>query len=154
MEAAAKAILHAVAAIAWLIDRLDELDTIWPKIWEGIAETFREFVNEVIEGINTIIRGLNKIPGVDLEELTKWVRMGPTAPNPPLMHRTPHDRPWHKLDDDSAIGSLATDLGSIGGGNRTFIFNVENLYGVDDLEDFVQEANLLGQRMGREDVLT
>ena len=32
--------------------------------------------------------------------------------------------------------------------------HVENLYGVDDLEDFVQEANLLGQRMGREDVLT
>ena len=45
-------------------------------------------------------------------------------------------------------------LASIMGGGRTMVFNVENLYGVDDLEDFVQEANLLGQRMGREDVLT
>ena len=39
-------------------------------------------------------------------------------------------------------------------GQRELHIHVENLYGVDDLEDFVQEANLLGQRMGREDVLT
>ena len=39
-------------------------------------------------------------------------------------------------------------------GQRELHIHVENLYGVDDLEDFVQEANLLGKRMGREDVLT
>ena len=31
---------------------------------------------------------------------------------------------------------------------------VENLYGVDDLEDFVQEANLAALRRGQENVLT
>ena len=45
-------------------------------------------------------------------------------------------------------------LASIMGGGRTMVFNVENLYGVDDLEDFVQEANLAALRRGQENVLT
>ena len=45
-------------------------------------------------------------------------------------------------------------LASIMGGGRTMVFNVENLYGVDDLEDFIDEARLLSRRQGREDVLS
>ena len=45
-------------------------------------------------------------------------------------------------------------LASIMGGGRAMVFNVENLYGVDDLEDFVQEANLAALRRGQENVLT
>ena len=45
-------------------------------------------------------------------------------------------------------------LASIMGGGRTMVFQVENLYGVDDLEDFVQEANLAALRRGQENVLT
>ena len=146
METAAKATLHAVAAIAWLIDRLDELD-------------FKGFIDDIIDGLNAIILGWNSLeftlPELDTKLFGKiggWT-IGTTNIDTIL-----------KLDkgeiiigptpDDSALGSLATALGSIGNGGRTMVFNVENLYGVDDLEDFVQEANLLGQRMGREDVLT
>ena len=46
------------------------------------------------------------------------------------------------------------DLDMMMNGGRTMVFNVENLYGVDDLEDFVQEANLAALRRGQENVLT
>ena len=39
-------------------------------------------------------------------------------------------------------------------GQRELHIHVENLYGVDDLEDFVQEANLAALRRGQENVLT
>ena len=39
-------------------------------------------------------------------------------------------------------------------GQRDLHIHVENLYGVEDLEDFVQEANLAALRRGQENVLT
>ena len=146
MEATAKATLHAVAAIAWLIDRLDELD-------------FKGFIDDIIDGLNAIILGWNSLeftlPELDTKRFGKiggWT-IGTT--NIKTIDRLDEGEiVIGPMPDDSALGSLATALGSIGNGGRTMVFNVENLYGVDDLEDFVQEATLLGQRMGREDVLT
>ena len=120
METAAKATLEAIWAIAWLIDRSDEL----------FQETPPQHQIEL-----DVRRGLT---GADLP----YTGLGPIAP-PGFLEAMP---------DDSALGSLATALGSIGGG-RTMVFNVENLYGVDDLEDFVQEANLAALRRGQENVL-
>ena len=144
MEVAAKATLHAVAAIAWLIDRLDELD-------------FKGFIDDIIDGLNAIIIGWNS-----LEFTLPKVEKGPFSFGGWTIGTVDIDT-IDRLDegeiiigpmpDDSALGSLATALGSIGGG-RTIVFNVENLYGVDDLEDFVQEANLAALRRGQEDVLT
>ena len=158
MEATAKVTLHAVAAIAWLIDRLDELDDAW--------ESFKGFIDDIIDGLNAIIIGWN-----NLEFTLPKVEKGPfkfggwtiSTPDIDTISNLDEGDTIPRLDegkivigpmpDDSALGSLATALGSIGGG-RTMVFNVENLYGVDDLEDFVQEANLAALRRGQENVLT
>ena len=120
MEAAAKATLEAIWAIAWLIDRSDELFQETPPQHQIELDVRRA------------------LTGADLP----YTGLGPIAP-PGFLEAMP---------DDSALGSLATALGSSGGG-RTIVFNVENLYGVDDLEDFVQEANLAALRRGQENVL-
>ena len=113
MEAAAKATLEAIWAIAWLIDRSDELFQETPP-------------QHQIE--SDVRRALTGVPSL----------------------RDPLPLP---LPDDSALGSLSMALQSVGSGSRTMVFNVENLYGVDDLEDFVQEANLAALRRGQENVL-
>ena len=171
--------LKVLGAVFWLIDRLDELDDAWEvlkdaldsvkekwdTIWGGIKEDFKGFVNDIIDGINAIILGWNSLeftlPEIDTKIFGKiggWT-VG-----------TPDIKPIPKLDEGGIVtgptlAALATDrqdevvmplrdLDMMMNGGRTMVFNVENLYGVDDLEDFVQEANLAALRRGQENVLT
>ena len=65
------------------------------------------------------------------------------------------------LVTDAGAGLAIEELSSLSAlserdfqGQRELHIHVENLYGVDDLEDFVQEANLAALRRGQENVLT
>ncbi len=173
------ALLKVLGTVFWLIDRLDELDDAWEdlkvaldgvkekwdEIWGGIASGFKGYVNVIIDGINAIIRGWNRLeftlPEIDTKIFGKvggWT-IG-----------TPDIKPIPKLDEGGIVTgptlvALAMDrqdevvmplrdLDMMMNGGRTMVFNVENLYGVDDLEDFVQEANLAALRRGQENVLT
>ena len=173
------ALLKVLGAVFWLIDRLDELDDAWEdlkvaldgvkekwdEIWGGIKEDFKGFVNDIIDGINAIILGWNRLeftlPEIDTKIFGKvggWT-IG-----------TQDIKPIPKLDEGGIVtgptlAALAMDrqdevvmplrdLDMMMNGGRTMVFNVENLYGVDDLEDFVQEANLAALRRGQENVLT
>ena len=172
------AILDFLGAVFWLIDRLDELDDAWEDlkvaldsvkekwdtIWGGIKEDFKGFVNDIIDGINAIILGWNS-----LEFTLPKVGKGPLSFGGWTVG-TPDIKPIPKLDEGGIVtgptlAALATDrqdevvmplrdLDMMMNGGRTMVFNVENLYGVDDLEDFVQEANLAALRRGQENVLT
>ena len=157
--------------ILWVVDQLDEFDDklrefkdVWDTTWSNIANDFKDFVNLIIDGINAIIIGWNS-----LEFTLPKVGKGPLSFGGWTVG-TPDIKPIPRLDEGGIVtgptlAALAMnrqdevvmplrDLDMMMSGGRTMVFNVENLYGVDDLEDFVQEANLLGQRMGREDVLT
>ena len=65
------------------------------------------------------------------------------------------------LVTDAGAGLAIEELSSLSAlserdfqGQRELHIHVENMYGVDDLEDFVQEANLAALRRGQENVLT
>ena len=136
----------------------------WDTIWGGIKEDFKGFVNDIIDGINAIIIGWNS-----LEFTLPKVGKGPLSFGGWTVG-TPDIKPIPRLDEGGIVtgptlAALATDrqdevvmplrdLDMMMNGGRTMVFQVENLYGVDDLEDFVQEANLAALRRGQENVLT
>ena len=168
------AILDFLGAVFWIIDRLDELDDAWEvlkgaldsvkekwdEIWGGIVSGFKGYVNVIIDGINAITRGINDLSF----SVPDWIPVfGGRSWSPDIP-------PIPRLDEGGIVtgptlAALATDrqdevvmplrdLDMMMNGGRTMVFNVENLYGVDDLEDFVQEANLAALRRGQENVLT
>ena len=172
------ALLKVLGAVLWLIDRLDELDDAWEvlkdaldsvkekwdTIWGGIKDGFKWYVNSIIDGINAIIRAWNSLEFTLPSKTIFGKKFGGQSirtPDIPLIPR---------LDEGGIVtgptlAALATDrqdevvmplrdLDMMMNGGRTMVFNVENLYGVDDLEDFVQEANLAALRRGQENVLT
>ena len=169
------ALLKVLGTVFWLIDRLDELDDAWEtlkdaldsvkekwdEIWggESLAD-FKGYVNVIIDGINAIIRGVNNLSfsvpdwipiyggrswSPDIDEIPKLdeggIVIGPTLAA-------------LAMDRQDEVVMPLRDLDMMMNGGRTMVFNVENLYGVDDLEDFVQEANLAALRRGQENVLT
>ena len=172
------ALLKVLGAVFWLIDRLDELDDAWEvlkgaldsvkekwdTIWGGIKEGFKGFVNSIIDGINAIIRGWNSLQFTLPSKTIFGKKFGGQSIS------TPDIPPIPRLDEGGIVtgptlAALATDrqdevvmplrdLDMMMNGGRTMVFQVENLYGVDDLEDFVQEANLAALRRGQENVLT
>ena len=172
------ALLKVLGAVLWLIDRLDELDDAWEvlkdaldsvkekwdTIWGGIKEGFKGFVNSIIDGINAIIKGWNSLEFTLPSKTIFGKKFGGQSIG------TPDIQPIPRLDEGGIVtgptlAALAMDrqdevvmplrdLDMMMNGGHTMVFNVENLYGVDDLEDFVQEANLAALRRGQENVLT
>ena len=65
---------------------------------------------------------------------------------------------WSLMQGGLVIEEVSSSLSALSErdfqGQRELHIHVENLYGVDDLEDFVQEANLAALRRGQENVLT
>ena len=157
---AANLILDTITSVAWVLDKIGDVNR-WAEAQTGgspesFGEAFeadkagwfgiKEFGNWLIGGAN-LLHPFEDIPKIPMPKFER-------RPNPLPLHVIEENMARSiPMPDDSALGSLATALGSIGGG-RTMVFNVENLYGVDDLEDFVQEANLAALRRGQENVLT
>ena len=137
-------------------------------IWGGVSDAIKGKVNTIIGFINAMIRAWNgiefKIPGFSKKVFGKEIGWGGITLALPDLPEIP------RLDEGGIVtgptlAALATDrqdevvmplrdLDMMMNGGRTMVFNVENLYGVDDLEDFVQEANLAALRRGQENVLT
>ena len=136
-------------------------------IWGGVSDAIKGKVNTIIGFINAMIRAWNgiefKIPGFSKKVFGKEIGWGGITLALPDLPEIP------RLDEGGIVtgptlAALATDrqdevvmplrdLDMMMNGGRTMVFNVENLYGVDDLEDFIDEARLLSRRQGREDVL-
>jgi TP901 family phage tail tape measure protein len=71
-------VIAAVAAIGLLIAAGVKLYQNWDKIkafgttvWNAIADAVRRNINGMIDGINLLIRAINKIPGVNIKEIGK-----------------------------------------------------------------------------------
>ena len=137
-------------------------------IWDGIAGGLKSALNVVIRALN---KALNVAAGL-VEKIKKTLDKIP-GPNPAgnfllgvankLRTGIPElsEGGIIQMPTIAMVGEAGPEaiipldrLASIMNGGRTMVFNVENLYGVDDLEDFVQEANLAALRRGQENVLT
>ena len=161
----------------WFTDNplTDLIKNSWGKIvdvvktiWGGVSDAIKGKVNTIIGFINAMIRAWNgiefKIPGFSKKVFGKEIGWGGITLALPDLPEIP------RLDEGGIVtgptlAALATDrqdevvmplrdLDMMMNGGRTMVFQVENLYGVDDLEDFVQEANLAALRRGQENVLT
>ena len=157
--------------ILWVVDQLDEFDDklrefkdVWDTTWSNIANDFKDFVNLIIDGINTIIKGWNSLEFTLPSKTIFGKKFGGQSirtPDIPLIPRldeggivTGPTLAALAMDRQDEVVMPLRDLDMMMNGGRTMVFNVENLYGVDDLEDFVQEANLAALRRGQENVLT
>lgn len=55
------AFLVMLGPIGWLLLAIDALGIGWDDVWNGMYETFKFFVNPMIEGINALIGGMNYV---------------------------------------------------------------------------------------------
>ena len=142
----------------------------WGAIKEVIGNIFDAAAQRVKDAVNAMIGFINAVISVwnDFELRVPEVKIGPVkfggygigTPNIPLIP-TLAEGGIVQMPQLAMVGEAGPEaiipldrLASMMNGGRTMVFNVENLYGVDDLEDFVQEANLAALRRGQENVLT
>ncbi len=145
-ENTAKLILDTVASVAWLLDKIGDVER-WAEAQTGgttpqsAGEAVKGDLADLAKAGNFLIQGVNLLhPFKDIPKIPV-----------PKVGILPDPLP---LPENDSVDLLASALQSGTNGGRTMVFNVENLYGVDDLEDFVQEANLAALRRGQENVLT
>ena len=137
------------------------------KIWEGVSNAVKAAINTIIGFINVMIRAWNgielKIPGFQKSIFGKkigWAGITLGLPDLPEIPKLDEGA----LVDSPTLAALAmnnrpeaviplSQLGRMGAGNGLTIVFEGPVYGFDDFAERVQEATLLGNRRGREEVL-
>lgn len=128
--------------------------TKWRAIFNVLMGFIEGFANAYVGAINAIIGGANRIQ----IEIPRWVpkiggnRFGVNIPMIPRISLPRLAEGGIALEEQLAVigdepeAIIPLDrLGNLGPTNQYFI---ENLFGVDDLEDFVTQANLNQDRRG------
>jgi len=129
-------IFNALKALFWFYDNWVDVSHRLSETWYGMATTFADtFVNPIINGINAVIKGLNKIPGVSIKLLKEW------KPEMPA---------WMKreLGNTTALntGSITFAGREIMSGTKPTV-NVNNLYlNTNNPAELWNEFIKLGQR--------
>lgn len=125
-------------------DVADKIKNVFNGIWDAIKNAFKALINSQIRGINVIINGINKLPGVNIPNIPLLAKGGPVRPGMPYIVG---DGGGPELFVPRSAGQVIPN-DKLGGGNITVIIQGDAV--IDNERRIYELATKISETLGRQ----